>query len=187
MARIPWYINSRPYTFDGGGGMNNDNEEATPPPYLPPVTFDRFFSAALNMRKRLPEDKKNDWYKIATEAAKKRGVLSRGKAIFGVTPYISNILPEVTVTAKAPDYLNPFGNSRYEKKFHPGYMDDEELYQDTSENYFKLAKEKMRQRTQRLRAEAFKKISEDYMRQPIKSVAPSVGDVVDIFSGLDIR
>lgn len=185
MARIPWYINSRPYTFDGGGEMNNDNGEAHPP--LPPVTFDRFFRAASNMRKRLPEDKKNDWYEIATEAAKKRGVLSRGKPFFGVTPYISNILPEVTVTAKAPDDLSPFGNSRYEQKFHPGYMDDEELYYDACENYYKLAKEKMRQRRQRLIAEAHKNISEDYMKMPINSVAPSVGYDVDIFSGLDIR
>ncbi len=39
MARIPWYINSRPYTFDGGGEMNNNNGEANP---LPPPPFPLF-------------------------------------------------------------------------------------------------------------------------------------------------
>lgn len=185
MARIPWYINSRPYTFDGGGEMNNDNGEASTPtsPYLPPVSFHRFFEAALNMRRRLPEDKKKDWQKIAAEAAKKRGVLSKDKNPFGGTEYWSNRLPEVTVTAKAPDDINPFAFGIYRNKFHPSFGNDEELLNEAYENFLKLIFEKMRQR----RAKIHKTISEDYMRQPIKSVAPSIGDDVDIFSGFDIR
>ncbi len=142
------------------------------------------------MRRRLPEDKKRYWRDIAIETGRRRGVLSTGNSFV-----FNNMLPEVAVTAKAPDYINPFSLSRYLKIFHPSFKDEEKrdkIFDDVYENYRKKVQERMIQqeierKNKQHRAKTYKIISEDYMRQPIKSVAPSVGDDVDIFSGLDIR